>query len=180
MIKLTREEMLAEWKRRKGMIPVSTSTLEITGSVSDTVDEMLLSEIDDWYARLLLTEPVDMLPVRDIAPQTEVVDMGDGSVEVRLPDSCVRVVIVRMSGWLQPARIVEPDSATARMQSSRYVSGKTHAPVAVRHGRKLTLYGNQGGAALSELRCVAPPADGSYELERALLAGIDNFQSVCM
>lgn len=167
--------MLTEWKRRKGMIPVSTSTLEITRAGSDSVDDMLLTEIDDWYARLLLTEPVDMLPVRDVASEVVAVDMGDGSVEIELPDCCVRVVTVRMSGWLQPARLVDADSALARIQASRYVSGKTHGPVAVKHGRRLTLYGCRAGALISELRCVAAPADGCYILSRALLAQIDNF-----
>ncbi len=175
MIKLSREEMLAEWKRRKGMIPVSTSLLEVTRPGSHMVDDMLTAQIDDWYARLLLTQPVEMLPVRNVAEKAKVTDMGDGSVEVELPAECARVVSVKLSGWHRPARIVEEDSAVARLQSSRYVAGRSCQPVAVRCGRRLTLYSKAADrCSLTELLCVAAPADGSYELERALLDTIDN------
>ena len=53
MIKLSKEEMLREWKRRKGMLPVSTSTLQVVGVENQSVDEMLQAEIDDWYSALL-------------------------------------------------------------------------------------------------------------------------------
>ena len=175
MIRLTRQEMLVEWKRRKGLMPVSTSAMQVARRGSDTVDEMLLGEIDDWYARVLLTAPVELLPVRDMAGEVEVTDLGDGSVEVEMPGHCVRPVTVKMSGWRAPARIVEEaDGALARLQTSRYVSGKTYSPVAVKRGRRLTLYSRPDNGKLTELRCVAPPADGSYELDRSLLPDFYN------
>lgn len=106
MVRLSRDEMLREWKRRKGMIPVGTSTMQVSRRDSDTVDDMLLAEIDDWYAHLLATEPVMFLPQRNFANDVEVRDMEDGCVEVELPPECVRVVSVRMSCWKQDARIV--------------------------------------------------------------------------
>lgn len=175
MIRLSREEMLTEWKRRKGMMPVSTSTLQVRRLDNETVDEMLMADIDDWYARLLATEPVEFLPQRDFAGEAEVRDNGDGSVEVELPDECVRPVSVRMSGWMRPARIVDDcDGALARMQTSRYVSGKRCDPIAVRRGRRLTLYSRDGEGKLTELLGVAPPADGSYVMERGALFSISN------
>lgn len=174
MITLSKEEMLSEWKRRKGMIPVSTSTLQITRSDSQSVDEMLMTEIDDWYADILAHEAPELLPRRDFAGEVTVIDNGDGSVDIDLPDDCGRPVSVKMSGWRRPARIIEDsDSALARMQSSRYVSGKACDPIAVKRGRRLTLYSKCGEGTLTELLCVAAPADGSYVMERRLLMGID-------
>jgi len=173
MMRLSREEMLREWKRRKGMIPVVTSTMQVARRDSDTVDDMLMAEIDDWYAHLLATEPVLFLPQRNFADEAMVTDMGDGSVEVELPAECVRLVSVRMSGWKRDARIIRDcGSAQARMQSSRYVSGKSCDPVAVMCGRRLRLYSKCGDGRLVDLTCVAAPADGSYELERGALMGI--------
>lgn len=174
MVRLSREEMLREWKRRKGMIPVSTSMLQVSRRDSESVDEMLLGEIDDWYAGLLATEAPEFLPVRDIAAEVEIKDMGDGSMVVELPDECLRPVSVRMSGWKRPARITEDyDGALARIQSSRYVSGKSCDPIAVKRGRRLTLYSKSGEGKLTELLCVAPPADGSYMFERGALINLE-------
>lgn len=174
MIKLNKEEMLSEWKLRKGMIPVSTSTLQITRTDSQSVDEMLQREIDDWYADLLEREPPELLPRRDFTAEAMVTDNGDGSVDVELPDDAGRPVVVKMSGWRRAARIIDDcDGALARMQSSRYVSGKACDPIAVRRGRRLTLYSKCGDGTLTELLCVAPPADGSYVMERRLLLSID-------
>lgn len=175
MIRLSREEMLREWKRRKGMLPVSTSTLQVVGVENQSVDEMLQAEIDDWYAALLAKGETEFLPVRDFAGVVSVRDQGDGSVEVELPAECVRVVSVRMSGWRRPARIVEEyDGALARLQTSRYVSGKCCCPVAVKRGRRLTLYSKCGEGKITELICVAAPADGSYVFERSALFTIHN------
>lgn len=175
MVRLSRDEMLREWKRRKGMVPVGTSTMQVARRDSDTVDDMLLAEIDDWYAHLLATEPVFFLPQRNFADEAKVTDMGDGCVEVELPAECVRVVSVKMSGWKRDARIVKDcDCARARMQANRYVSGKCCDPVAVVCGRRLRLYSRCGDGGLVDLTCVAAPADGSYELERGALMGIGN------
>jgi len=80
MIKLSKEEMLREWKRRKGMLPVSTSTLQVVGVENQSVDEMLQAEIDDWYSALLAKGETEFLPVRDFAGDVSVRDQGDGSV----------------------------------------------------------------------------------------------------
>lgn len=174
MIKLSKEEMLKEWKLRKGMIPFSTSILQITRADSGSIDEMLQSEIDDWYADLLSREAPELLPQRNFASEVAIIDNGDLSIDIELPDDAVRVVSIRMSGWKRPARIIEnSDSALARMQTSRYVSGKTSDPIAVKRGRRLTLYGKSDAGKLIELICVAPPSDGSYEMARQLLKSIN-------
>lgn len=173
MIKLSKEEMLREWKRRKGMLPVSTSTMVVEMLNSQSVDEMLMAEIDDWYSHLLATEHQMLLPQRDLKEEAKVTDNGDGSVEVELPAACVRPISVRLSGWKRAARIVEDsEGALARMQTSRYVRGGSSDPIAVVRGRRLTLYSKVDDGGLQELTCIAAPADGSYEMERGLLFSI--------
>lgn len=103
MVRLSKEEMLREWKARRGMTPVSTSTLQVTRRESETVDEMVQREIDDWYAHLLATADPMFLPQRDFSAVTEPRDAGDGNVEIELPEECVRLLSVRMSGWRRPA-----------------------------------------------------------------------------
>lgn len=174
MIKLSKEEMLKEWKLRKGMIPFSTSTMQLTRADSGSIDEMLQCEIDDWYAELLSREAPELLPQRDFSKEVNLITNEDLSVDIELPDDAVRVVSIRMSGWKRPARIIEnSDSALARMQTSRYVSGKTNDPIALRRGRRLTLSSKSDAGELIELICVAPPSDGSYEMARRLLKSIN-------
>lgn len=173
MIKLSKEEMLREWKRRKGLLPVTTSTMTVAMENSQSLDEQLMSEIDDWYSGLLMTEHPMMLPQRDLKGEAKVTDNGDGTVDVELPAACVRPITVRLSGWKRAARILEDsDGAMARMQTSRYVRGGSCDPIAVVRGRKLTLYSKVGEGELRELTCIAAPADGSYVMERGLLFSI--------
>lgn len=174
MIILSREEMLREWKLRKGMIPFSTSSLQLTRADSGNIDDMLQSEIDDWYAELLSREAPELLPQRDFSSEVNLINNEDLSVDIELPDEAVRVVSIKMSGWRRPARIIEDsDSALARLQTSRYVSGKTSDPIAVKRGRRLTLYSKSDAGELTEFICVAPPSDGSYEMARQLLKSIN-------
>lgn len=175
MIRLSKEEMLHEWKRRRGMLPVTTSRMTMSRTDSSNIDEYLKAEIDDWYAHLLATEKPELLPTSDFSQSVTVTDHGDGSVGVLLPDECGRIVSVRMEGWQRSARILDDsDGAEARLQSCRYVSGKGMDPAGVMRGRYLTLYSKvTANATLTELICVAAPADGSYMFDRSALMTID-------
>lgn len=169
MMKLTREEMLAEWRRRQGMTPVSTSSLQLSRSDADSVDRMLLMQIDDWYSRTLANADPLLLPQRDLKEGVELAQCDDGSVEMTLPDECAQLLQVQLRGWQRPATVVADGSLAARMQMSRYVCGKRAAPVAVRCGRRLKLCSLAGPCELLRLWCVAPPPDGTYEFDGILL-----------
>lgn len=174
MIRLTRAEMLREWKRRRGMLGTSTSTLDMQRSDSNSVDTLIMAEIDDRYAELLATGPAELLPQRNITSGVELEWNEDGSADIELPAACVRLLCVRMSGWRRGATIVtEPDSMKGRMQSNPYVRGKSCNPVAVQRGRRLTLYTPvDREARLTQLICVAPPPDGSFMFDNSMWGGL--------
>lgn len=158
--------MLREWKRRKGMLPVSTSTMTMSRSDSSNVDEMLYAEIDDRYSRYLATASDDKVPQRNLAHTVSMVENDDASVDIELPDECVRIISVKLSGWKRPARIIGSDTPLARIQTSRYVCAKSCDPIALQRGRRLTLYSRpSSGSILTHLICVAAPSDGSYEFD---------------
>lgn len=170
MIRLTRAEMLREWKRRRGMLGTSTTTLELQRTDSNSVDEMVMAEIDDRYAELLATGPAELLPQRNMASGVEPEWNEDGSAEVELPAACIRILAVRMSGWRRPATIIaDPESIRGRMQSNPYVRGRSSNPVAVQRGRRLTLYTPvDKEAKLTQLIGIAPPPDGSFMFDSSM------------
>lgn len=175
----TMEEMVAEWKLRRGMMPLRTDAVADRVDGID-VDTLLRSMIAQWYGRLLREAPAELLPQADLASKAKVRKAdGDGAVEVKLPQECVRVLRVKLSDWLVDSIPIEATQApkVETLQRSPYSRARQCNPVALAYPDRLMLYSTSAEAPeLDILTCVAAPLNGTIALDSALLDTIpDSF-----
>lgn len=169
--KFTPEQLVREWRLRRGLLP-----LRPDGAISQIdgfdPDPIISARLIDWYHSLLDSAPVSLLPVSDIASDLSPSVSDDGVVTVTLPQSCRRVISVRLDCWLTDAIPVSPQQnpALAALQRSGYVRGSIYAPVAIYQPHQLTLYSaDSPSPTLTSLRCISLPDDGSIILNRSAL-----------
>lgn len=164
MVSYTTDEMLAQWKLRRHLLPLRCDA----GVVSDygvDFDALCRNEMRQWYLDLLATAPVGLLEVSDLSGQVMLRCDDDGVGVVVLPDNVVRLTAVDCDVWKHPAIIVtDPESPLALLQRSYYSRGGEFSPVAVLHGRELRLYSFNDiiPQRLNFLGCVCVPNDGRY------------------
>lgn len=164
----TRREMTDYWKRRLGLGAIGES--EDYGGL----ESVLATDIDVWYANLLLKGDPALLPQRDFSGILGVW-LDDTSVMVRFPKEGSRFISLKMAGWDTPLlSTTDPASETARRQRSPYLRATKSSPVAIRIAGGLIVYGvdgkANGGNQVHELVMTAAPADGTFQLDPSLLA----------
>lgn len=174
MMNLTEQEMIELWKLRLGLTQARRDcTIEREDGID--VDARLLTDIRKWYAHQLATASVHLLPVEDFAGSVFADVATDGSITVQLPDRCVRPVCWHVEGWSRDVvTYYSPDSVVARQQAVEWLRGNEARPVAVLADNELKLYSIPPGAGgdIDKARCVAYPADGSYQFGAELLSTI--------
>lgn len=178
-IQCTEAQMLALWKQTLHLDDVRRDcTMERDDGID--LDALLTTRIRQWYHHLLLTGPLEWLPVDDVAAETKVSTDTGGCVTATLPSRAVRPVAMRLDGWLREAtEFHRPGSHAAAMQASPLLRGGCSNPVAVTAGDgTVKLYSAPQGtsqATLAVARCVAWAADGSYRLAAAALSTIEQW-----
>lgn len=141
----TLQELIAEWKMRKGLEPLRIDAA-IKRQDAFEVDEYIRRRIDDWYERLLHDGRPELIEPTDITDDVNIDSFENGVAVMRLPDSCCRPIEVKMAAWERPAVIVDADSPTGRRQASPFSRGGRCRPVAVvEDGRRLRLYSFSDG-----------------------------------
>lgn len=170
MIKrFTKEEMLLRWKRAYGLM----ASPALSG-ISDlnSLDALLLDEIDLWYDRLLLTADPSLLPREDVAAEAEAIWLTSNCAEVPFPARGVRPVRLRMQGWTHDVTLFDaPSSLRAQMQTLQWGRATPRTPVAVLFPGRLEAHGfeNADTAVIVRLEMVVRPADDTYVLDTSLL-----------
>lgn len=171
----TMEEMVAEWKLRRGMMPLRTDAVADRVDGID-VDSLLRPMIAEWYGKLLLEAPAELLPQADMAAKAHVrITDSDGAVEVILPEGCSRVLWVKLSDWNTGTRPVEAASCPVleMLQRSRYGRARQCNPVALMYPDRMMLYSTAlAQPQLEFLSCVAAPLNGDIVLDSSLMATI--------
>ena len=170
---LSQAEMLDLWKCLHHLQP---SRRDCTVERDDGIDldTLLLNHIDRWYAELLLTAPIHLLPVEDVATDVTLTGDDEGVVTAILPPQCVRPVEWQLQEWKNSVtHFAQPDEEEARRQRNVWTRGGCETPVIVDHGNRLLLYSLPGGSqpALVMARCVVRPVDGRYRFHSSLLPG---------
>ncbi len=180
----TEQEMLDYWKRRLGL--ASSPGVETTG-FDNRLELKLIDDIRAWYANLLLTAPLHLLPIEDMSDKVAARFVGDNCLEISFPERGIRFLSLKLADW--PARVdftYPPEGIHARMQLNHITRATAERPIIVECNRRLMAYGLLSGAAPAEtgieaapplrplpgieiLEMVAAPADGSYCLDEALL-----------
>lgn len=175
MLHLSREQMLAMWKR---LLHFETPRRDCVVERDDglDLDAWLMTIIDTWYAHTLATAPVEWLPVEDLRDHVTLTLLSDGAVDVALPVQAVRPVEWKLDGWKCPvSEFAAPDSVTAALQANPFTRGGACRPVVVDHGDRLTLFSAPDAPApprLSTARCVVRPADGTFIIHQEALSTI--------
>ena len=172
-IKLSSNEMLAQWKLRRGFEPLRADCV-ITRSDGVDLDALLRLEMRDWYLSLLNTAPIEMLATTNIAGEIALAKNDDSTATVILPQNCRRIVEFQLSGWDRPARIVDDtDSYDALLQDNPFSRGGCAQPVVVKRHNMLYIYSlPPGNVSVIRAMAVMEPTDGSFEMDEAALATI--------
>ncbi|MBO4870726.1 MAG: hypothetical protein J5565_01930 [Muribaculaceae bacterium] len=173
-LNLTETEMLALWKRVMHIEPVRREcAVERDDGIN--LDDFLLIHLRQWYAHLLLTAPIEWLPVEDLKTDVPLSSTDTGVATAMLPTRCVRPVEWRLAGWPHSVtRFLAPDDPAALAQRSEWIRSGVNNPAIIAHDDRLTLYGITPGTApvLLTARCVATPEDGRYILHHDALSAL--------
>lgn len=172
---LTENEMLNLWKTVMHLQPVRREcTIERTDGID--VDELLLVHIRQWYAALLQSAPLHMVPVADVKRHlTDVAVAAGGVVAVGVPPQCVRPVEWKLSGWQKSVTLfLEPSALEAAYVHSEWTRPGVCDPAAVDYGDHILLFSLPDGAQpqFDVARCVVRPTDGTYTFHSAALSTI--------
>lgn len=165
MLTLSQPEMLARWRTHRGYI----STVEgYSLGLSPELDTLHLAQIEAWYSRLLAEGPESLFDPVDYASNTILSSAAGGQgVTFSLPKGAVRLLRVRLRGWLCDARIIsDPECQEARWQADSFTRASADAPVAVIHpGGFVSLYPAMPENIPETILCAARHPDGLYHFE---------------
>lgn len=145
---------------------------------ADGIDlrRLAADEMRSWFMNLLDTAPRELLDPDDLSDVAPVPGrLADGRLALTLPESCRRVVGVRLAGWERSATILtDRESAAVRRQCSPMSRAGSHCPVAVVDGRRLIMSPSELPEVEELLVCLAPAEGtrGVYRLDPRALSTI--------
>lgn len=171
MMNVSEQEMLTLWRRVMHLDPVRREcTVERDDGID--VDALLLIHLRQWYAHLLVTAPLEWVPIEDVRAQVDVSADQQGVVTAVLPSCAVRPVEWQLAGWDHSVTtFVDPHTPLARRQLNMWTRSGTMDPAAVWHPGRLTLYSLPAGVSpvLLLARCVAAPEQNRYVFHQSAL-----------
>ena len=171
-LNLNESEMLDLWKQ---VMHLDTPRRDCTVEWDDGIDldALLLTHIKQRYAQLLNTAPAQLLPIEDLASEVEL--SVDGNMVVApAPQRCVRPVEWRLAEWKRSVtEFLDPCSHEAMLQLNEWSRGGVYNPAIIDYGFQLLMMSSASGEPqLAMARCVARPADGSYQFHASMLSTI--------
>lgn len=178
-ITLNEQEMLDLWKTIMHLQQVRRDCV-IERSDGIDIDQLLLIHIRQWYAHLLLTAPLEQVPVADVRDEVFLATDEQGIVTATLPERAVRPVEWRLQEWHRSVtQFLTPSSPQARLQASPYTRGGTWQPAIIQPepSRLLLFSAPSLKPQLQLARCVARPADGSFSFHPSALSTIPDWES---
>ena len=164
MMNLSEQEMLALYKTMTHLTTVRRDCIVERDDGID-LDAWLTLRLQQWYAQLLLTAPVEWLPVEDVKNDVQLTMDASGVVTATIPSRCVRPVEWRLDRWhCSVTTFLRPDDPQARLQLNPWTRGGACRPKAIDHGDRLLLYSGKSDSVpqLTVARCVVRPADGHF------------------
>ncbi len=191
----TEEEMLSLYKRRLGLFEARNGGI-VGRQDGNHLDEYLLTEMRAWYANLLRTADVGLLPVEDLSSEIDSsLYVDNATAEISLPARGIRLVSIKFKEWKQEVRFFyTPESEMAQMQKNYYLRATTRNPIVVVDRDKLIAYGVSRPTvdidpstpeiasatpqitpmkkSVEKLLMIAEPTDGTYRFDDSLLLTI--------
>lgn len=172
-IELTKNEMLALWKRRHFLEPLRTDCI-VERSDGVDLDEIAAEEMRLWYLGCLAEAPPSLLAPEDIALTAKARRSQQGTVLITLPETVVRVVAVKLGGWEREARIIGSGTPEERRCGNPFARGGVASPLAVvRPGNILELYSPDSSQALPVvdiLTVITDPGPETYVMDERLIS----------
>ncbi|MBQ6279160.1 MAG: hypothetical protein IJK68_05505 [Muribaculaceae bacterium] len=173
---LTESEMLDLWKQ---IMRLETPRRDCTVEWDDGIDldALLLTHIKQWYAQLLNSAPVHLLPIEDVKNEVTLTTR-DGIVAATVPRQCVRPVEWKLAEWKRSVTtFLDPYSHEAMLQFNEWTRGGACNPAIIDYGFQMLMMSTISGSPQLELaRCVVRPADGSYRFHSDLLSTIPEWK----
>ena len=169
---LSEQEMLALYKTMTHLTEVRRDCVVERDDGID-LDAWLTLLLQQWYAELLTTAPVEWLPVEDVSADVTVTTDGHGVVTATVPPQCVRPVEWRLEGWhTSVTSFMSPQDPLVKLQLNPWTRGNACRPAAIDHGDHLVLYSvpPESVPVVTLARCVVRPADGHYRFHQAALS----------
>lgn len=177
LITLSEDETVALWRKILNF-DISRRECSVERDDGINLDELLKVHIRQWYAHLLSTAPAGWVPTSDVSSLAQVNVDKDGVATVILPEHCVRVLEIQMSGWHRPiCEFLSPTCRESKMQISEWLRGGTENPVAVAYSDRLILYSVDTATQASILRlyAVIRPYQDTYTFSHEAMSTIPQF-----
>lgn len=151
MLVYQKERMIEEWKIRTGY---GDFRRDCTVERDDGLDinAYIEQRINVCYRKLLREAPFALLPIKNFAGDVKMQVMPDLSGFIALPNDCLRVSEIRVSGWKRMVKSSEfAVGERAALQSNEWIRGGCVNPVVVEGHRSLTVYSVPDKSAVVEL-----------------------------
>ena len=169
---LTSDEMMDQWRLRRGVEPLRADS-SVTRTYGSDFDALLRAELDNWYARLLDTAPRQLLAPENVASEGSLTPTGTHShgAQLTLPVHVRRVLTVRLEGWNVPsAPIALADSATMlRRQANPFTAATTACPLVIDIGSSFMLFPASADSVIASIEAVTDRSPDEYRLDSRAL-----------
>lgn len=171
ILRLSKSEMLEHWLKLRRL-----NSAPLTGTIdrSDGADIMAViqEEIDRWYYNLILSAPLRMLKVVNLASMLLVMVNDDNSATIVLPEEAIRLVNITVNTWHVPPKIVtDAQCRDVTRQRSPLTASTVSSPVVLKTANMLRLYPFDSRSSIT-LVSVVMLIDDVYEFDSLALSTI--------
>lgn len=175
-MKLTEQQMLAHWRRHRGLVPErSGCSIEVFDNIDLTA--RLHLEMRQWYLNLLDHGDLRHLMLHDVCGRLTLSGGKDGVYRLALPVDVRRLISLIVEGAeATPVTVATLEKSDARrdiLNRNIFSRSGRHRPTAVadEDGRGVTLFCRDGRRPLVILSAMAvtDPGEETYEMDESAL-----------
>lgn len=170
MLTLTKNEMLALWRKSHGLDTLRADcSVEAVDGID--IDAWLEPKMRRWYLNLLDTAPAHLVPVGEFGRSSSVTVTASPVGAIVPPAAVRRVLSVKLQGWQRPVVPVSEEEAAGRLGrlASPFFRPGRNEPLAVVRADGTLLVAPVDVPVVESLRCVADPGEDVYQLDETLL-----------
>jgi hypothetical protein len=173
-IEFSEAQLLERRRTLAGLEPLRTDcTIECVDGID--VDTLLKQQLRQWYLDLLDKGDLRQLALQDVASQLTLLCRSDGGADITLPETCRRLIAIRMGTWLHEAEVVKAADAKRRlaMVGNSYCRPGVNTPLAVDFGGgRITVYPAEPGMNIVTATAAVDAGPGKYIFDESALASL--------